>query len=208
MKKTLIALTSLTLLLASCRKDVSTNPSTGNTTVANTTSSPRLVFNGNGAGLGRMPAGYEAPTCIVPVETSMMAGQSTNTGTVTVWNDDTNVYVAYQLDGDYQLKKTHLYVGSCNSIPVNNAGNPRIGNYPYHTDHAANVSTYVYVIPKASLPAGCLCVSAHAEVVAYGTNGSLTFSQTGWGNGSQINDGGSWAMKFGYCVQECDSEPR
>jgi hypothetical protein len=209
MKKTLILLSSVALLAVACRKDVSNTTTTGNATTENTVTNPRLVLPGSsGSGLARIPAGYEEPTCSTPIERALMAGQTINTGTVTIWNDDTYVYVAYQMDGNYLLKKTHLYVGSCSSIPINGAGNPRIGLYPYYADHGTGVPLYVYVIPRASLPVGCLCVSAHAEVVAYGSNGSVTFTQTGWANGEQLNDGGSWAMKFNYCQQDCDGGPR
>ncbi len=156
----------------------------------------------------RIPPGYEVPVCVVQTETVLTAGQTINTGTVSVWNDENNVYVAYQTDGDYRLKKTHLFVGGCGTIPTNNAGNPRIGNFPYQTQHGTGVSLFVYAIPRSSLPLGCLCVAAHAEVVAYNASGAVTFSQTGWGFGEQINDGGSWAMKFGYCIQDCDEGPR
>ena len=148
------------------------------------------------------PEGYVIPEGIQAVETPILAGQTTNVGSVLVWNDATNVYVSYQTVGSYKLRRTHLFVGSCSSIPVNGAGNPRIGLYPNQTDHgSAGVSVYTYTIPRSSLPSGCLCVSSHAEIVAY-NNGSLVFSQTGWGQGPQVNDGGSWAMKFDYCQQE------
>lgn len=153
-----------------------------------------------------IPAGYAPLECATPVERAMLAGQTINVGTVTVWNDETNVYVHYLMTGDYKLKKTHLFVGACGGIPVNNSGNPRIGQYPYQTTHGTTgVQSYTYTIPKSSLPStGCLCVSSHAEVVAYNASGQLIFTQTGWGQGEQINDGGSWAMKFGYCpVYEC-----
>jgi len=153
-----------------------------------------------------IPAGYVPLECVEPVEKALLSGQNINTGTVTVWNDDNNVYVHYQASGDYRLKKTHLFVGDCAAIPVNNSGNPRIGQYPYQTSHGTTgVASFTYTIPKSSLPAsGCLCVSAHAEVVAFNASGPTIFSQTGWAEGEQINDGGSWAMKFGYCpLYEC-----
>lgn len=125
-------------------------------------------------------------------------------GTVTVWNDETNIYVHYQTTGDYRLKKTHLYVGSCTGIPTNNAGNPRIGQYPYQTTHGTTgVSAYTYTIPRGT-SSGCRCVSAHAEIVAYNSSGQQVYNQTGWGQGQQIVDGGSWAMKFEYCPQDCE----
>lgn len=152
-----------------------------------------------------IPAGYTVPSCITPVETAIMAGQTINVGTVTVWNDDNNLYVHYLTTGDYKLKKTHLYVGACSGIPVNNSGNPRIGQYPYQTTHGTTgVQSFTYTIPLGSLPSGCLCVSSHAEIVAYNASGQQVFSQTGWGQGVQITDGGSWAMKFDYCTQVCE----
>lgn len=153
-----------------------------------------------------IPGGYTVPECVTPVETAILAGQTTNVGTITVWNDENNVYVHYQTTGSYKLKKTHLFVGACSGIPVNNSGNPRIGQYPYQTTHGTTgVQEFTYIIPKSSLPPeGCLCVSAHAEIVAYNASGQLIYSQTGWGQGEQISDGGSWAMKFGYCPEyEC-----
>jgi hypothetical protein len=147
-----------------------------------------------------VPSGYTV--CGTATETAILAGQSTNVGSVTVWNDENNVYVLYEATGDYKFRNTHLYVGSCSDIPVNNAGNPRIGLYPYNDDHGnTGVSSFLKTIPINSLnqTSGCLCVSAHSEVI--GPN----FSQTGWGQGAQINDGGSWAMKFDYCIQTCST---
>ena len=205
MKKALFLFTVAVTLFA-CSKDAALSPAgertaptvqpvSTNTATVTTTSSTQ----------GRIPVGYNLPSCILETETPLMAGQSVNTGSVTVWNDDVNVYVSYYAAGNYRLKKTHLYIGSCSSIPVNNAGNPRIGQFPFQTSHGTTgVQEFVYTIPRSSLPAGCLCVAAHAEVVAFNASGSVVFSETGWGFGEEINDGGSWAMKFGYCQQDCD----
>lgn len=187
--KRLFTILGLSIAIASCQKEA-----------RQTAADSGEPFSYN------LPANYSILECVQPVETAIMAGQSTNVGTVTVWNDGTNVYVHYQTTGDYRLKKTHLYVGACSAIPVNNSGNPRIGLYPYQTAHGTTgVQSFTYTIPASSLPAGtCLCVSAHSEIVAFNSSGQQTFNQTGWGQGEQINDGGSWAMKFGYCpVYEC-----
>lgn len=187
--KKLFTILSLSLLMAACQKDVSNSPASEAITAAS--------YN--------IPSGYQLPECLVPVETALMAGQTNNVGTVTVWNDENNIYVHYQTTGNYKLKKTHLFVGLCGDIPVNNSGNPRIGQYPYQTSHGTTgVQSYTYTIPRNSAWGGCLCVSAHAEIVAYNTSGQLVYSETAWGNGQQINDGGSWAMKFDYCPQDCE----
>jgi hypothetical protein len=187
--KKFITILSLSTVLFACQKDA----------IKNEVSSPV-----NQESSYNIPAGYTVPECVTPLESAFLAGQSINVGTVTVWNDETNVYVAYTVTGNYKLNKTHLFVGGCTDIPVNNAGNPRIGLYPYQTTHGTTgVSQYVYTIPRSTIPGGCLCVSAHAEVGGADPNGN-TFNQTGWGQGPQVNDGGSWAMKMDYCQQDCD----
>ncbi len=154
------------------------------------------------------PSYYENEICGLATVTSLMAGQTNNVGSVTVSNNSNFVFVTYQTTGSYLLKKTHLYVGTLAGLPVNNAGNPQIGQFPFQTNHGGGVSTYTYTIPRSSLPGGCLTVAAHAEIIAYGANGSINYSETGWGNGTQINNGGSWAMRFSHCLQECVEGPR
>jgi hypothetical protein len=208
MKKALLLFTIAATLFA-CKKDAKDFSATDSGTTAGTAASASsTVATSSTNSQGRIPAGYEIAPCIVEVETPLMAGQAVNVGSVSVWNDATNVYVSYYTTGDYRIRKTHLYVGACSSIPTNNAGNPRIGQFPYQVSHGTTgISEYVYTIPRSSLPAGCLCIAAHAEVVAYDAAGSLVFSETGWGFGEEINDGGSWAMKFNYCQQDCDGNP-
>lgn len=186
--KKLITLFTASLVFFSCQKSKD--------------SLPAPVSQGNPYYV--IPSGYTVPDCLTPTETAIMAGQNDNVGSMVVWNDATNVYVSYQAIGAYKFKKTHLYVGDCAAIPVNGAGNPRIGLFPYTATHGTTgVSMYTYTIPRSILPAGCVCIAAHAEIVAFNSSGQQYYSQTGWGNGDQINDGGSWAMKFNYCQEEC-----
>lgn len=197
MKKTLI-LFAVTVVMVACQKQAADVIQPADENTVGTNGSIASAETGRGENL------TESSSCVVPVTTPLMAGQTTNVGSVTVTNDESNVYVTYQTTGSYLVKKTHLYVGSCTAIPVSNSGNPRIGHYPYQTIHGTGVASFTYTIPRAGLPAGCICVSAHAEVVAYNAAGTVIFSQTGWGFGEQINDGGSWAMRFDYCQQDCD----
>jgi hypothetical protein len=182
MKKTILPLFSfLIIILSACQKNVNNIPEES---------------------ISAVPSGYS--NCGSATETAILAGQHTNVGSITVWNDEANVYVQYEASGNYMFKKTHLYVGACNAIPVNNAGNPKIGNFPFNNNHGTpGVSSFIRTIPLSILPEGCLCVAAHAEVVAYNSSGGVIFSETGWGEGQQINAGGSWAMKFDYCIQSC-----
>ena len=147
----------------------------------------------SGIGTGRGSGDECAPTTV-----SLIAGQNMNAGSVTVTNDLNYVYVTYSTTGNWVLTQTHLYVGNCSLIPVNNSGNPRIGQFPYSSAHA-NLNTYTYQIPIAVL-SGCGCIAAHAVVKKLNGSGQVIQTETAWGNGTQITPGGSWAMKFSYCL--------
>ncbi|MBS1512190.1 MAG: hypothetical protein JST86_15180 [Bacteroidetes bacterium] len=147
---------------------------------------------------GLVPIGNEGscPTTTV----NLMAGQTINAGSITVTNDADFIYVTYTTANGYVLTQTHLYVGDCAGIPVNNPGNPIPGQFPYSSPHS-NITTYTYQVPISAIPAGgCGCIAAHCVVVKLNASGQVIETQTGWGSGTQINLGsGNWGMKFSYC---------
>ncbi len=136
----------------------------------------------------------------LPTEVNLIAGQTMIAGTVTVTNDAEYIYVTYTTTGGWVLTQTHLYVGACNLIPVNNPGNPIPGQFPYSGTHN-NITTVTYQVPISKIPVGsCGCIAAHAVVKELNSSGGTIQTQTGWGQGTQINMGsGNWGMKFDYC---------
>jgi hypothetical protein len=131
-----------------------------------------------------------------PTVTNIMAGQTILAGTVTVVDDQDlgTLTVTYQLNNGWYLKETHLYAGTVTGIPVGGSGNPRPGQFPHKkTTFAAGTQTYSVTIPLAGLPTDVITLAAHAVVTG-------TSNQTGWGQGAQINDGGSWAMRFDHVL--------
>ena len=135
-----------------------------------------------------------------PTEVTLVAGQTINSGTVSVTNDADYIYVTYTTAPGWYLTQTHLYVGECGLIPTNNPGNPMPGQFPYSGSHNY-VTTYTYEVPISAIPAGdCGCIAAHAVVKQLNGSGQVVQTQTGWGNGTPINlNGGNWGMKFDYC---------
>jgi hypothetical protein len=132
-----------------------------------------------------------------PTVTNIMAGQSIIAGTMTVVDDQAlgTLKVTYQLNAGWSLKETHLYVGTLTGIPVGNSGNPRPGQFPYNkTTFTAGTNMYMVTVPLAGLPIDVVTVAAHCVVTGPST-------QTGWGQGPQINDGGSWAMRFSHVLE-------
>ncbi|MEP7256721.1 MAG: hypothetical protein ABI666_13160 [Ferruginibacter sp.] len=136
----------------------------------------------------------------LPTEVNLMAGQTMIAGTITVTNDSSYIYVTYTTTGGWVLTQTHLYVGDCALIPVNNPGNPIPGQFPYGGT-LNNVTTVTYQIPISKIPmGGCGCIAAHAVVKQLNSSGGTIQTQTGWGQGTLINmTGGNWGMKFDYC---------
>lgn len=111
------------------------------------------------------------------------------------------MYVKYITSNGYKLSEVHLYVGPKSGVPVNNAGNPRIGLFPYKQTFSELLDSYTFVIPLENLPS-CYIVAAHA-VVKKTEGNSIIDTQTAWGNGNKFVNKGSWAMYFEYCTQTC-----
>lgn len=172
------------IALISCSKDVaSSNPKPETDVIRSAAKSTNNNFN-----------------CTAKTVT-LIAGQNINAGTVDVTNDANYIYVKYSTTNGYVLKETHLYVGKCDSVPVNKQMNPVPGRFPFISYHN-KITTYLYKVPIKSIGLGnCGCIAAHAAVVKYNSNGQLIDSQTGWGNGVSINpNAGNWGMKFSYCT--------
>ena len=134
---------------------------------------------------------------------TLFAGQHINIGTVTVFNDEVNLYVSYNLKGNWWLNETHLYVGSENKIPYNNGGNPKIGHFPYHGDHGV-VKNYIFTIPLENIEE-CIVVISHAEVIQKNNN-EIVGSESAFGYGENEFPGNRWGWTSDYCQQECTEE--
>jgi hypothetical protein len=141
------------------------------------------------------------PGGCTPTVVTLIAGQTINSGSVSVTNDADYIYVTYTTANGFLLTQTHLYVGDCALVPVNGQGNPVPGHFPYSSTHN-NITTYTYQVPISTIGLGnCGCIAAHAVVVRLGASGQVIETQTGWGNGTRINpNGGNWGMKFDYCT--------
>jgi hypothetical protein len=146
---------------------------------------------------------------ICPEKTvNLISGQNTVAGEVKVTSNDSLITVTYTATGDFKIKATHLYVGTCEGVPVNRKGNAVPGRFPYKATHN-NVTTYTYVIPVAAIGLNnCGCIAAHAELVRVNPNGCGYRTSSGWGEGVPVtNCQSNWAMKFDYCAEPCFTDP-
>lgn len=133
----------------------------------------------------------------------------------------------YQAEDDWYIDETHLYVGSEEEIPTTSSGNPKIGLFPYasainplyrpigarlsqsspklRTQSSSNTleKRHIYRIALNTIEDECFVVAAHADVKRVNENNKVIQQETAWGEGEQIKEGGSWAMFFEACKQEC-----
>jgi hypothetical protein len=136
--------------------------------------------------------------------TTLFAGQHIDVGEISISNDANNLFVVYNVKGNWSLKETHLYVGNEGNLPLGGGGNPKIGHFPYHGDHDLTQS-YTFTVPLDQLEK-CFVISAHAVVVKE-ENGDITSSETAFGFGeNEFDDGSRWGWYFEYCLQECDDD--
>ncbi len=129
-----------------------------------------------------------------------VAGQNYDSGDLSVYFDLENVYIEYTTTDNWYIRKTHLYVGNCQLIPRNNAGNPIPGQFPISDILPGGTQTITYTIPKTNLPE-CFCVAAHAEVYRV-ENGTVVQTETAWAAGERFTQKG-WATFFSVCQSDC-----
>ena len=201
MKKLLLpALFFATLFSVSCKKNEQALAAEQEQSATSVPQGSRYVILPEGEGNKQTVLSREGDSGCVATIVTLIAGQTINSGTVTVTNDSNFIYVTYTTTNGWVLAQTHLYVGDCALIPVNNPGNPIPGQFPYASAHN-NVTTYTYQIPLSQIPSGsCGCIAAHAVVKKYNSANQQIGQETAWGNGTRINlSGGNWGMKFDYC---------
>lgn len=98
-------------------------------------------------------------------ETTLIAGQNMDVGTVSVWDDGTTLYVVYTVSDPWEITETHLQVTSdFDSIPTTKKNNPIPGQFDYTEDHDPAVATFTYEIPLADLGGTTISIAAHAVV--------------------------------------------
>lgn len=90
---------------------------------------------------------------------TLWAGKNKNVGTVSVSNDETNLYVTYTTTGSNVLTETHLNISS---NPFTSRGAP--GQYLYNSGTLNNATTYTYTVPLTWIAGTNLYFLAHAVV--------------------------------------------
>lgn len=154
-------------------------------------------------------------TCGAPTTCKLYAGRTIESGTVTVSNDNTNLYVKYSTTGTFDV--LHLWVGtdlalvpSTKPSKNNPGGVPVPGQFPYKFD-AMGASEHLFIIPLANISfydGKCGTGSAPIYVVAHAENNTLNNgAQTAFGGCTSVNitDPGRWYYYMSHTVQCCET---
>lgn len=153
-----------------------------------------------------------ATECL-PTVWDLTAGKTTVVGTVTVWNDGTNIYVKYDLTAAgaaFGMLQMGIFKNIAD-IPNGGASRPPPGHLPHHFD-ATGLTTYTFTIPFtelliADIKQWCglpLYIVTHAEVDMDGDGEGD--HETGFG-GDHPGDGNAWWFYGVYAVCCPDTDP-
>ena len=147
-------------------------------------------------------AGRAQNNCGEIMETALIAGQNIPVGSVTIENDEHNLYVTYQTDGNWLITETHLDVAlQPEDLKQTSKGNAVPGRFGYQSEHDPAVTTVTHTIDLTSWPPDSnIYVAAHCVVV------SASGSETAWGEGLDF-PGNNWAMYIAYALQSCELPP-
>lgn len=141
----------------------------------------------------------------------LFAGQYFDAGSVTIVNNDANLYVTYKTN--YQFGTLHLWAGTDLSLlPVNNSGNPVNGQFPYQA--AANgANEYTFSIPLSDIPLLNgrtdipVYIVAHAEITGDVNNDGLVTNETAFGGTDLGISGNRWWYYMTYSIQVGSTSP-
>lgn len=151
----------------------------------------------------------------------LTAGQTIDVGTVTVSNDEINIYIDYNLDTVAHPNATfgtlHVWVGNdLLNVPATPGGTPIPGQFDQAEGgasfDASGLTSYTFTIPFTAIgiidtDEACgtdLFVFTHAEVDLDSTDGSSEH-ETAWG-GTEPGTSPRWYF-FGVYTICCDSTP-
>ena len=126
---------------------------------------------------------------------TLWAGQTNNSGTVTVANDDVNLYVTYTTTGGLLINEVHLFI-SANPFTQRLAPGQAI----YKAENV-NAETHTFVLPLAEIGFECgstIYLQAHA---------ALSNGETAYGGTITKPKKGAWYGNIAYTIVCCVVEP-
>lgn len=162
------------------------------------------------------PFAADAPAqCVVTSDGSgvacqtLYAGQTIDAGSVCVEVVGTNLVVTYTTTGGWELVETHVWIGTnLANMPQTRAGNPKVGNFPYHSGDISGETSWTLSVPLTNLGFTCpspntvYYIAAHAALRKPDGSGGYQ-TETGWSDGSRFVTKGNWGT-YSTVTLTCD----
>lgn len=138
----------------------------------------------------------------------LVAGKTQIVGTVTIGNDDENIFVTFEVTGDWWLANTKVFLGTdAAQIPVTKTGNPIRGKFTQDITHNPYVKSFTHVFPMGDFePGDVLVIAAHSTVIILEEiEGEMVIvrDETAWGDGGNAFTGKAWGWWATYTIQQC-----
>lgn len=130
--------------------------------------------------------------------------QTFTAGTLTIGNDENNLYALFEVDPGYEIYKSALYIGPASGVPgagidsITHTGVFYFDQLTYYTEHNPVVTEY-QITHDLSLLEDCFIVVGIVEVHNK-TTGVVT-------RVSAKSNLKTHAFYFDYCKQECEPPP-
>ncbi len=132
--------------------------------------------------------GLDIPANSVSVD--LIAGRTEDVGDVTCWIQGGDFFALYSMNMGWKLAETHLAVaGSILDIELTKNGNPKVGHFPWKTEHEPTVDEYLYSIALDELGFdhnGEMVIAAHAAVLLYSDEGAIEREEGAWAYGDRF----------------------
>lgn len=128
----------------------------------------------------------ELPDALVYTDTlNFVAGQNYDAGTVFFAKVADKLYLTIDMNDEWLLELTHVYVGTFESIPLNKSGNPQIGHFPVSDAFKKGTDLVTYEIDLTGM-ADELVLLVHGDVK------SGKQSETAWMKDLDLVDATRW----------------
>ena len=132
--------------------------------------------------LGLWSWSAQAQPCGVnnPLTHPLLANGSIPAGTVTVSNDQTNLYVTIATTGDFRISRLDVAVATTLAGIPQSGGQPNLSQFPYRQTFSPDVTSHTFTIPLGTITNGTtVYVAAHASL-----DSASQGHQQAWGAGT------------------------
>ncbi|MEN8119442.1 MAG: hypothetical protein ABFS35_03810 [Bacteroidota bacterium] len=135
---------------------------------------------------------------------NLLGETSINHGTISVNNDEDNLYVTFNIDEGWTLYLSGVYAGALADVPVDAGG--EIDPFQFEVvDHGFNgPSVYTYAFPLIDLDE-CFIISAVAKILPTGATNTDTYDIVWTKDHLFVGYPNTWGGGYAeYCEQDCE----